>query len=263
MTEFSSYEAGTPCWADLMSPDVDASKAFYSAVFDWETEDQFDPEGNRIYVNFSVDGKEVAGLGGQPPEMGDMPPVWNTYIATEDCDAISAKVVEAGGTVVMPTMQVMEAGTMAVFADPTGAAFSVWQAGEHIGAHVCNEPNTMSWNELATRDVEAAKSFYSQVFGWEYEEQDMGPMGTYTLITGGENGGLGGITPMPDEVPAEVPNHWMPYFAVADIAATTAKVESAGGQIVNGPFEAPGVGQFSVTQDPAGGTFSMMQPESA
>lgn len=263
MPEFTSYDAGTPCWIDLMSPDVDASKDFYATVFGWETEDQFDPEGNRIYVNFSKGGKEVAGLGGQPPEMGAMPAVWNTYIATDDCEAVSAKVVAAGGSVLMPTMQVMDAGSMAVFADPTGAAFSVWQAGEHIGAHLCNEANTLSWNELVTRDVETAKTFYGEVFGWEYESQDMGPMGTYTLVTGGENGGLGGITPMPDEIPEQVPNHWMPYVQVDDLSATSATIGEAGGQIVSGPFEAPGVGQFSVVHDPAGGTFSMMQPESA
>ena len=66
----------------------------------------------------------------------------------------------------MPPMQVMDAGSMAIFADPTGAAFSAWQAGEHIGARVCNEPDTFSWNELVSRDVEAAKPFYSSVFGW-------------------------------------------------------------------------------------------------
>jgi len=228
MPEFSSYDAGTPCWTDLMSNDIDAAKTFYGTVFGWEAEDQFDPEGNRIYVNLSQDGKEVAGLGGIPPGMEGMPSVWNTYIATEDCEAVAAKVTEAGGQVMMPPMQVMEAGSMAVFADPTGAAFSVWQAGQHIGAHVFNEPNTFAWHELLTRDVETAKPFYSQVFGWEYEGQDMGPMGTYTVIAGGENGGLGGIMAMPDDVPAEAPNHWMPYLTVADIHATVGAIADAG-----------------------------------
>ena len=80
MTVFTSHAIGSPCWVDLMSPDVDASTAFYRAVFGWEATDQHDDEGNRIYVMFTLDGKSVAGLGGQPPGMDGMPPVWDTYI---------------------------------------------------------------------------------------------------------------------------------------------------------------------------------------
>ncbi|MDH3680796.1 MAG: VOC family protein [Acidimicrobiia bacterium] len=262
MTEFSSYDPGTPCWVDLMSPDVDASKAFYSAVFGWDAVDQFDPEGNRIYVNFRQNGKEVAGLGGQPPDMGTMPPVWNNYIATEDCEATAAKVTEAGGTVMMPPMQVMEAGSMAIFVDPTGAAFSVWQAGEHFGAQVANDPDTWSWSELMSRDIDTAKAFYSQVFGWAYDEMDMGPSGIYNVVKGGESG-LAGLMNMPDEVPGEVPNHWAVYFMVDDIEATLAKIKDAGGQVVNGPFTIPGVGQTAVVHDDKGGNFSVMQAEAS
>ena len=261
MAEHSSYEPGTPCWVDLMSPDIDGSKEFYSAVFGWEAVDQFDPEGNRIYVNFRQNGKEVAGLGGQPPDAGEMPPVWNTYIATDDCEAVAAKVTAAGGSVMMPPMQVMDAGSMAIFIDPTGAAFSVWQAGDHFGAQITNEPDTYSWNELMSRDVDTAMAFYSEVFGWEYDSMDMGPGGIYNVIKGGESGGLGGLMSMPDEVPAEVPNHWATYFTVSNIDATIEKIKAAGGQIVNGPFPIPGVGHTAIVHDPAGGNFSLMQPE--
>jgi predicted enzyme related to lactoylglutathione lyase len=261
MVEFSSFDAGTPCWVDLMSPDVDASKAFYTAVFGWETEDQFDDEGTRVYTSLRLGGKDVAGLGGQ---MGDdpMPPVWNTYIAVDDCDEVAGKVTAAGGSVLMPTMQVMTAGSMAVFADPTGAVFSVWKAGDHKGAQLCNEPNTFAWNELVSRDLETATAFYAEVFGWEYASQDMGPGGTYTVIQGGENGGLGGMMAMPPGMPDAVPNHWMVYFTVADIDATIALVKANGGQVVQGPLPAPGVGRLAVVHDPAGGSFSVLQPES-
>lgn len=97
MAEFTSHAPGTPSWADLMSPDVDASVAFYSAVFGWQAEDQFDDEGNRVYVMFSIGGKSVAGLGGQAPGMDGMPAVWNTYITTDDVAATAAEVEAAGG----------------------------------------------------------------------------------------------------------------------------------------------------------------------
>jgi hypothetical protein len=161
----------------------------------------------------------------------------------------------------MPAMQIMTAGTMAVFADPAGAVFSVWQAGDHKGCAVCDEPNTYSWNELLSRDLEKAKDFYTSVFGWTYQAQDMGPMGTYTVIEGGENGGLGGMMSMPAEMPDAVPNHWSVYFMVADIDATIAVVNANGGQVVQGPIPAPGVGRLAVVHDPAGGSFAMLQPE--
>ncbi len=260
MAEFTSHAAGTPSWVDLMSPDVDASKAFYQAVFGWDAEDMFDPDGNQIYTNFRLDGKNVAGLGGQPPGMGEMPAIWNTYIAVDDAAAAADKVTAAGGSVMMPSMQVMEAGHMAVFADPTGAAFSVWQAGEHIGAEVGNIPNTYSWNELMSRDIDTAKDFYAEVFGWTYDTQDMGT-GPYHVIAGGSNEGMGGLMGMPAEVPDMVPNHWAVYFMVADTAATIEKVTANGGTVVVPPMDIPGVGRMATVHDPAGGNFSTLQPD--
>ena len=261
MATFESHAPGTPCWVDLMSPDVDASVSFYTTVFGWHAEDQFDPEGNRVYTMFSQAGRNVAGLGGQGPGMEGMPAIWNSYIATADAAATAAAVEAAGGAVVMPPMQVMDAGHMAVFSDPNGAMFSVWEAGDHVGAQVGNVHHTYSWNELSTRDVDRALAFYSSVFGWEYDPQDMGEMGTYNVIAGGESGGLGGVMAMPELVPAEVPDHWMVYFTTDDLQATLGAVTSNGGSVVADAMSAPGVGTFCVVADPAGGMFSLMQPE--
>ncbi len=255
-----SYAPGTPSWIDLMSPDVDASAAFYTALFGWETDDQFDDEGNRIYTMFRVDGRDVAGAGGQPPGMEDMPPVWSSYVAVEDVDAAVARVEAAGGKVMMGSMDVMDAGRMAVVADPAGAAISLWQANQHIGAQLIHEPGALSWNELITRDPNGVRDFYSQAFGWELTDQDMGPMGTYTVATlDGEQ--VAGIMQMPAEFPDRVPNHWMVYFHVADIDATLAKAKELGGSVVSGPMAAPGVGRFAAIHDPHNGTFSVLQPE--
>ena len=155
----------------------------------------------------------------------------------------------------------MDAGHMAVFADPTGAAFSAWQAAEHIGAELGNVPNTHSWNELMSRDIDTAKTFYGQVFGWEYETMAM-PQGDYHVITGGENGGLGGLMAMPAEVPEMVPNHWMAYFSVSDLDASVAAVTEHGGQVVMPAMEVPGVGRMATVHDNVNAAFTLMQPES-
>ncbi len=261
MPAFTSYEHGCPCWIDLMTPDVDGAKAFYSGVFGWDTEDQLDDEGTRIYVMCTLDGKNVAGMGGQQPGMERMPAFWNSYVSVDDLGATLAEVESAGGSVMMPPMQVMDAGHMAIIADPAGAAISLWQAGVHIGADVCNEPNTLSWNELMTRDVDAAIAFYPKVFGWTIVGQDMGPMGTYHVVQGGENGGWAGIMAMPPAIPDMVPDHWMVYFATADIGAAVTAVTEHGGVIGQEPFAVPGVGQMAVVHDPQGAAFSLMQPE--
>lgn len=261
MPVFTSHAVGSPSWVDLMSPDVDASVNFYSALFGWNATDQHDDEGNRIYVMFDLGGKAVAGLGGQAPGMEGLPAVWNTYVSVDDVDGTVAKATAAGGSVIAPPMQVMEAGQMAIIADPTGAAISMWKAGEHIGAEICNEPNTFSWSELMTRDIDSATAFYADVFGWDIVDQDMGPGGIYHVIQGGENGGWGGMMAMPAEMPDMVPNHWMAYFTVADVDATLAAVTANGGTVVNPAFDVPGVGRMATAHDPAGGSFSLMQPE--
>jgi len=260
MAEFTSHAPGSPSWIDLMTPDTDASKAFYGELFGWQCEDQFDGDGNRIYTMARVDGKAVAGMGSPPPGAPEMPAVWNNYVTVEDAQACTQKVEASGGSVIMPAMQVMESGTMAVCADPTGAAFSVWQPAGHIGAELCNVPNTWSWSELSTRDIDTAKSFYSQVFDWSYEGMET-PAGTYNVIAGGENGGWGGMMQMPAEVPQMVPNHWAVYFTVADFEASAAKATELGAQPVMEPMQMPGIGTMCMFHDPVGAAFYLMEPE--
>lgn len=259
MPRFTTHAPGTPSWVDLMCPDLDAAQAFYSSVFGWEIEDQFAPDGTRVYAMARLDGLAVAGMGSPPPGSPEMPAVWNSYVTVADVAASVAAAEAAGATVLMPPMQVFDSGHMAILADPSGAAFSMWQPVGHIGVEIGNEPDTYSWCELMTRDVASALSFYSEVFGWTYAS---GGMEGYHLIEGGTNDeGLGGIMEMPAEVPAEVPDYWGVYFTVTDLAATTSRVEAAGGQVVVPPISVPNVGTFSTLADPAGAAFNAMQPE--
>lgn len=260
MPEIDGTTAGVFNWVDLMSPDVDASKQFYGAVFDWDMEDQFDDDGERIYVMCSLRGRTVAGIGGQMPDMQGMPPMWNSYVATDDIDATSELVGPAGGSVVMAPMDIYDSGRMAVYAAPDGAVISTWQAGAHIGSELVNEHGTWVWNELMTRDVTGARAFYADVFGWSYDEWDMGAAGTYHLAAVDERQ-MAGIMAMPADMPDEVPNHWVVYFATDDVDATIGRCTDNGGQLVWGPESSPGVGTMASVQDPQGGSFSLMQPE--
>ncbi len=169
--------------------------------------------------------------------------------------ATAAAVSEAGGSVIAEPMDVMDLGTMAVFADPTGAVFGIWQPGTFPGAGVVNEPGALAWNELNTRDLEGAKAFYGAVFGWAFEDNDMGEAGTYTTIKLGEDM-VGGILNMTERgVPDEIPAHWQVYFAVEDTDATVAQATERGGSVMVPPMEVP-AGRFAILVDPHGASFA-------
>lgn len=252
MPEFASYPPGTPCWVDLGSPDTDASAAFYGSLFGWTRE--VIPEAGG-YGILSLNGKTVGGLG---PLMGEgQPPSWSTYVCVDDVDKTAEAVAGAGGRVLAPPMDVMTAGRMAVFMDPTGAAFSSWQPGETKGAELANEPGAFCWNELNTRDVPAASAFYPAVFGWTVKTSDPeAGMQYYEFERDGQS--IAGMMPMPDMVPAEVPAHWLTYFAVADTDASVARVQELGGTLLAGPIDIP-AGRFAVVAGKHGEAFGIIK----
>ena len=246
--------AGTPIWVDLGAPDVGAAVRFYGELFGWEADELPDDAGG--YTLFRLGGKSVAGVA--PLRSPDQPPAWTTYVATDDADATARKVESAHGTVLAPPFDVLDAGRMAVFADPTGAVFGVWESGRHTGAQVFNEPVSLTWNDVATRNAQAAIGFYTEVFGWRTDEQDMGHGATYTRFFNGVRG-IGGARQMGDETPAEVPPHWMAYFTVAAVDDVIERAKQLGGSLVAGPVPIP-AGRLAVLNDTAGATFSVVEP---
>ena len=264
MSERTEYAPGTPSWADNASADPAKAAKFYSQLFGWETVDRMPPEADGEYHVASLRGKDVAALGSQPME--GVPAVWNTYVTVEDVEATAEKVKEAGGTVMMEPFDVFDAGRMAVFADPSGAVFMAWKANQMIGAYIVNEPNTMSWNELATRDVEGSKEFYGKVFGWQTNDMEFGGS-TYTVwslpgVEVGQGNGIGGMMEMNEQFPADLPPHWLVYFAVEDADATAARAGELGGTAIAEPFDVEGVGRIAVLGDPNGAAFAVMTPAS-
>ncbi len=258
MSTRTAYEPGTPSWVDLMTPDRDAAKAFYGELFGWTFEDSTDPEsGAVIYTNCSSKGQLVCGLMAMSPEMqaGGMPPVWGTYIATADADETARRVTEAGGTVMMPPMDVWDVGRMAVFLDPAGATIGIWQAKSHLGAALVNEPYGFAWNELSSRDTAASAKFYDAVFGLKAEAME-GPMEYFEWKLGDTT--VGGMMPMPAEMPEQVPSYWLTYFAVEDCDASLARVVELGGGSMVGPMDIP-AGRFAVVHDPAGANFAIIK----
>ncbi|HET6950711.1 MAG TPA: VOC family protein [Acidimicrobiales bacterium] len=258
---------------DTSQPDPEAAIDFYRGLFGWEFEDVMPPGSEGKYFIARLRGGDVAAVGSIPEAA---PPVamWNTYISVGSADATAAKVRDAGGGVVMEPFDVMEAGRMAVFTDPEGAAFCVWQAKGLTGARVVNEAGSLNFNGLGTRDVEGAKAFYGSVFGWttlalgggvemwtlpgygDDLERDNPDLRKQVAEAGGPAGFedvVASIDPIPDDQP-DTPPHWSVTFAVDDADATAAKATELGGKVIVPPFDAPWV-RATIIADPQGATF--------
>ena len=295
MPERDGYIPGVPCWVDASEPDPDAALDFYGGLFGWEFEDLIPPGSDGKYfvarhrarsssifdTSGEVRGGDVAGVRSIPEAAPPMA-MWNTYFWVDSADESASRVRDAGGAVLMEPFDSMDACRMAVFTDPEGAAFGVWEAREHKGARLVNDPGALVFNGLNTRDVEGARSFYGSVFGWQtgsiggggegwtlpgygdWLEREHHPDLRKQMAEAGTPEGfedvVAAIIPIGDDQP-DTPAHWSVTFATDDADATAAKATELGGRVIVPPFDAPWSTatytiRMTVLGDPQGATFS-------
>jgi len=240
-----------PAWADLATQDPAAARDFYSKVFGWTVEVNPDPQYSG-YGLAKINGEDVAGIGGT--QMPDQPTAWSVYIGTDDIATLSRQVEAAGGSVVAPAFDVGDQGRMAVYADPTGAVISTWQA-TRMGGFQAHGANSFGWAELNARGVEKAMPFYQEVFGWTLKPSGSGEQPYTEFQVDGES--IGGATEMNPMVPATTPNYWLVYFGVDDVDTSHRKAIDAGARELLAPIDFPG-GRMSIVSDPQGAAFGLM-----
>ena len=248
MPEMTRYEHGVPSWVDIGAQDPGAGVRFYAQLFGWEGQDMGEEAGH--YTIVTKDGKQVAAIS---PAQDPGPPRWTTYVNVDDVDEVARKAESAGGKIIVPPMDVMAAGRMAIFMDTTGAVIAAWQPGEHLGAQLVNEPGAFVWSELSSSDVAKSKAFYTAVFGWGWGGGDDYPEAQVSGRT------IGAIMSRPEGMPAEVPDSWLVYFGTADVDADAAKAANLGARVTVGPADIPGTGRFAVLLDPQGAAFALFQ----
>jgi predicted enzyme related to lactoylglutathione lyase len=246
------WPAGVPCWLDLNTPDVRRAGAFYAAVCGWDGAEPDEDYGG--YVIATVDGLPVAGIG--PQTTPGQPGAWIPYLATDDADAVAAAVPGAGGTVLLAPGDVGPLGRLGLFADPTGAVFGAWQAGEHLGAQLVNEPGGLVWEDLRSTDPAAATAFYAQVFGYEIRPLAEAGPGYGLFHLPGDDAPLGGMGGLFGEAG---PSRWLLYIAVADDDAALEAVAAGGGTVVWPANDTP-YGRMATINDPFGAELALMQP---
>ena len=245
-------------WYELLTGDADAAQAFYASVLDWKITPSSMPDID--YREIEATEGHVGGLMQITSEMAEhgAQPCWIGYIAVDNVDASVAGITAAGGSEMMPAMDIPNVGRIAMVADPHGAPFYVMTpVGEgESNAYSKDRPRIghCAWNELMTPDQAASWAFYGQHFGWVKDgEMDMGPMGSYEFIS--HDGMLGAIM---KGTPEMGPPHWNQYFRVADIDTAVAAIAAGGGKVLMGPMEIPG-GDYSLNGvDPQGAHFGLV-----
>jgi uncharacterized protein len=273
MHERDGYPPGVPCWVDTGQADPAAAAAFYGGLFGWDFADA-PSRGATSYLLARLRGADVAAIASRTEEGA----TWNTYVRVESADEAVAKVSAAGGRVVAAPFDLAGAARVAWLEDREGAAFRVWQPEEHAGARIVNEPGSLNFNVLNTRDAAAAESFYGSVFGWKSLALADGAR-AWTLAGYGEHvaqsdPGLrarmaqAGVPPGFEDVIATLlplgadqphaPAHWSVTFAVADVDATAERATQLGGRVLVAPFDAPFVRMAQIA-DPQGATFVTSQ----
>jgi predicted enzyme related to lactoylglutathione lyase len=265
-----TYPQGVPCWIDTEQSDVDAATRFYGDLFGWTFQDMMPPDAPARYVIAKLHDRDVGAIAG--PVAGDAQ--WNTYVAVDEADAATERLVELGATVRSPPADGGEGGRGAVLTDPEGIEFRIWQARRRLGAQVVNEPGSWNFSDLHTADAAAAKTFYESAFGWSVED-----LGFATLI---RRPGYGdhleatvdpdirsrqeGVTAPPgfeDAVawvaplgPGERP-HWHVSFAIADRDQAAADAERLGAQVLT--QDDTQWTRTALVRDPQGAQFTLSQ----
>lgn len=244
--------AGTPTWVDLQTPDIDAARAFYQAVFGWA----YDIGGPEYggYTTARVGDRQAAGMSGPMPGAPPQPAAWSLYFATDDIAADVARAQALGAQVLAPPMAVGAFGSMAVCQDPGGAAFAFWQAGEHIGAEITDEPGGATWHELYASNAAQSRDFYTALLGATAEPMP-GELEYYVLKHG--DAMLGGVMQIDPSWGASPPQ-WITYFAVANADAAAAAIAENGGSVLS-PVEPTPFGRMAAVQDPAGAQFKILE----
>jgi len=252
----TGYKHGPLSWVDLAARDMANAREFYKKLFGWDSVD-VDTRGGPPYAHFTLRGHVVAGLRQLDAEPCDRnaPAIWNSYINVDDIEAVCANVAASGGRVAVPVTKLQDAGWFAFVQDPSGAEVGLWQKDQHIGAALAQDYNCFCWNELCTRDIDAAQAFFRQLFQWEFSEFQGGTSKSWVINNhGDETSGLMKI----DEGWGDLTARWFVYFAVECVDITVDFVRQIGGYVLLRPVDIA-EGRLAIVADSQGAMFQLVE----
>jgi predicted enzyme related to lactoylglutathione lyase len=224
-------------WFELASKDAKKAQAFYHEVLGWRVEPF--PMGDFTYEMIYAGDTMIGGYA--VPKTDRQPSHWIAYVSVENVDAAAKAAVANGGKVIEAPSEIPGVGRTARIADPQGAEICVFRNASGDPADTpSTPPGHWVWNELHTTDVAKALLFYEKVVGFSHRSMDMGPGGTYHILS---KGGVdrGGAT---SYLAPGAPAHWLPH----------------GATILFGPEDLPGVGRLGGFSDPTGAALAIIKP---
>jgi uncharacterized protein len=240
-------------WYELMTPDTEAAKKFYTPVTGWGTQ-AFDKD----YTMWTSGGTPFAGLYPLGPEMRQqgVPPHWMPYVESNNVDETARLATSLGGKVMVPASDIPNVGRFAVLQDPQGAAFGTYKAnGPSQGWNGTPTLGRFSWHELMTTDYQKAYDFYRKLFGWEKTgEMDMGGGNKYLMYGKGQP--FGGIFNRHGDMMNMRP-FWLVYIYVKDVKKAVDVATRNGAFVQRPPMEVPGGGTIAILGDPQGAAFAL------
>jgi uncharacterized protein len=255
MPAIERFQPGEFCWIEAVTSNQSAAKSFYGALFNWAAQDVPIGKG-QFYSLMQLDGRVAAGLYsmGEEERNAGVLSHWNLYVAVESADQTAKKAADLGAKVLDAPSDVMDRGRAAVFQDPAGALFNIWQPGKRSGLGVAGDAGTFCWADLNTNDQAGAKTFYEGLFGWKLlpgKDKESG----YLHIVNGEKY-IGGVPPAREH---SGPPHWLIYFAAADVDKTFQRAKDMGARTLLRPMDFEGVGRVAMLADPQGAVFALFR----
>jgi predicted enzyme related to lactoylglutathione lyase len=239
--------AGDFCWINILTPEPAAAMEFFAKVLGWT---YFEMPG--YGHGMQVDGRNIGGLfdlngPGCPP---GLPPCIGVMVKVDNVDKTCERVTALGGSV-KQTMDIEEQGRMAVCHDPNGANFDIWEPKKMSGTDADSSLHgSPSWSETLTTDVDKAREFYCNLFGWSAEVKHMPGM-DYTVFRN-EGTDIAGLMAIPHP---DIPPHWGTYFTVNDANEAARVAQENGATIFVPPMDIPGIGRFCGIISPQGVRF--------
>jgi predicted enzyme related to lactoylglutathione lyase len=262
-TETRSNPHGSLIWYELITPDPEGAKAFYDAVVPgWSFGERMPGDMDYRMIGRS-DGGNAGGVLRLTDDMAShgAKPIWLGYIGVNDVDGTVAQIEAKGGKALMPASDIPDVGRIAMVTDPQGAPFYVMKPTPPKGQEdkvsdvfSPTDEQRVSWNELSTSDVQAARAFYEELFGWTSHDYMPMPEGNEYRFFDHYGVRIGAVGPCMDQQPP----HWRYYFRVPSIGAAKGVAEAKGGTIALGPMEVPGGDQIIIGKDPQGAEFALV-----
>ncbi len=259
MTARAGSGAVEPYWTDFRTTDVEASKAFYAAVFGWRFEEYVARDGSSFAPAYLADGlvtfiaPQAAG-----PDAAGAHGRWNVYFAAEDVQELITGLAHAGGSLESGPTVMDDSGVMVTFSLPGGGTTGAWQSERRYPSARSEAPGAPAWVELLTPEPRAAVAFFQQYFGHEVTEYPQDDGGTYTtlLANGAE---VAGIAAVPAGTEGILRPGWQVYFGVSNVAESVAAAVAAGAVVLVEPDDTEEGGTIATLRDPQGAVFNLLE----